>query len=172
MSNTLIERLWRRVQALISPARLTLADDSGPVQKLQLKLSQLQVTDGVPRIAEYGFVSNPPLGTDCAVLFLAGDRTNGIVVGTNNQTYRMKNLTSGEVAIHDNNGQIVHLTATGIRITSSMPVIVDAPLLHCTGSITADGDISDEGGLKTMAGMRAAHNGHHHGTSPLPDLIA
>lgn len=46
--------------------------------------------------------------------------------------------------------------------------------LHVDGNvgsganITAQGDVADQGGGKTMAGMRTAHNGHKHGTSVTP----
>jgi phage baseplate assembly protein V len=98
---------------------------------MQIKLSQLQLNDNVTRLAEYGLNSNPPIGTDCAVLFLAGDRSSGIVVATNNQTFRMRALASGEVAISDDKGQHVYLSADGIRINGGgLPIsIMDTPSL-------------------------------------------
>jgi phage gp45-like len=96
----------------------------------------------------------------------------------------MLNLQEGEASLHDDKGQYVYLTASGIVINGGgLPVTVmnapsvtlDTPVVHLTGSlqvdgdITAGGDVADQGGTKTMAGMRADYNSHKHGTSPLTD---
>jgi phage baseplate assembly protein V len=164
-----IERMWLRILHIVAPARIEMIDDRGAVQLLQVHLSSLQTNDSVPRLAEYGFTSNPPKGTDCTVLFLGGDQSKGIVIATNNQTYRMKALDAGDVALSDDKGQVVLLTSSGIHIKSPHLVRIEAPDLHCTGNITADGEIADQGGAKTMSAMRSTFNGHHHGTSPIPD---
>src|SRR5581483_6754840 len=69
-----------------------------------------------PSLAEYGFQSLPPAGSDVVLLCLAGDHTEGVIVATGNQTYRMRGLADGEVAISDDKGQFVYLSADGIRI--------------------------------------------------------
>lgn len=38
-------------------------------------------------------------------------------------------------------------------------------------SITAAGDVADQGGTKTMAAMRASYNGHKHGSSVTPTPV-
>jgi phage baseplate assembly protein V len=173
-----IERLWRRLLLMIGRGRITAADDTGPVQKLQLQLGAEELKDNTPRLAEYGLASMPPAGSDAVLLFLAGERTNGVVIATGNQTWRMRGLASGEVALHDDKGQCIYLSSDGIRIdgggkpiqiANTPSVLFDTPQLRVTGSIVADGDVSDQGGAKSMAGMRAAYDAHHHGSSPTTD---
>ena len=173
---------WSMVRSL-GRGRLTRVDDSGPVQLVQMQLSQNETRDGTPRLADYGFQSNPPEGSDAVALFLAGNRSNGVVIACGSQQYRMRNLASGEVAISDNRGQSVYLSASGIvinggglplKITNTPEITADSPLMHCTGNlavdgnitsemnITAAGEIADHGGTKSMSGMRATFNGHDH----------
>ena len=180
----LLQRLGRRLQMLVGLGRVTLVDDTGTVQMLQLKLGALELRDRTPRLAEYGFASNPPAGSDAALLFVGGDRSNGVVIATGNQTYRLKGLANGDAAIYDSRGQSVWLTASGIVVNGAgLPLTVNntptvtvnaatqidlqTPKVSCSGdldvagSIVAQGDISDHG-TKTMAGMRTVFNSHDH----------
>ncbi|WP_197520270.1 phage baseplate assembly protein domain-containing protein, partial [Paraburkholderia tropica] len=66
--------------------------------------------------AEYGLTSNPPSGTLAVIGFKNGDRNDGIVIATSNAKFRMTGLATGEVAIHDDKGQSVYLSAAGIVV--------------------------------------------------------
>ncbi len=185
-----IERVWRRLLLAIGRGRITFVDDAAQVQRVQVQLGSDEVKDNTPRLAEYGFQSNPPPGSDCVVLFLAGERTNGVVVATGNQRWRLRALAEGEVAISDDKGQKVYLSVAGIRIdggglpmqiTNTPSVLIDSAAVHMTGALTVDGainsgatvtaavDVKDQNGGKSMAGMRAAYNAHHHGSSTTTD---
>lgn len=181
-----LSALWRRVSAMVGRGRVTLVDDSKAVQLAQIQFGGKDVHDDLPNVSHYGLQSNPPAGTDAVALFVNGERTAGVVVATGNQTYRLKGLASGEVALSDDKGQQVYLTATGIRVVSSLGVLIDTPTAHFTGSVQIDGDavahnltaivdVKDQNGTKSMAGMRAAHNPHTHadpqgGTTAGPNL--
>ncbi|MBB5411712.1 phage baseplate assembly protein V [Paraburkholderia sp. HC6.4b] len=174
---------WSLVRAL-GRGRLTRVDDGGAVQLVQMQLSANETRDGTPRLAEYGFQSNPPAGSDALAVFLGGDRTNGVVIACGNQQYRFRNLAPGEVCISDDKGQSVHLSAAGIvvngggqpvTITNAPQITADAPLFHCTGDIEGDGNITCAGDMRdnsatnphTAAASRAVYNSHHH---PVPDV--
>lgn len=140
-----IERLYRCMLLAFGRGRVTFVDDSGPVQKLQVKLGALEIIDNLPAPHDFGFTSNPPIGSDVFASFLGGNRTNGIAVTIGSQAYRMKNLASGEVAIYDNLGQSVHLTQSGIVIQSAgLPITIHGDItlngrLDATGDVTAAG---------------------------------
>lgn len=99
----------------------------------------------------------------------------------------------GDHIVIKRGGTVEVLAATKVQIT--------APLVECSGNmvvrgtlqvdgvaelnstlhvdgnvtgganITADGHVADQGGAKTMAGMRTAYNGHKHGGSTtVPDV--
>jgi phage gp45-like len=141
-----ISKLWRRVQTLIGRGRISApALDNGNVQMLQIVLGAGydggEIRDNTPRLAEYGFTSSPALpdvgpdgkfkyGCDAIALFVAGDRSNGVIIATGDQRYRLRNLSPGEVALYDDLGQTVKLSRTGIKITSPQLVEIEAPKVH------------------------------------------
>jgi len=170
-----IERLYRVAMLAFGRGRVTFVDDSGAVQKLQVKFNQLEIIDNMPAPHDFGFTSNPPVGSDVFASFLGGNRRNGMVVAIGNQTYRMKNLKSGEMAIYDSLGQSVYLTQTGIVINGAgLPLTVNnTPKVTINASTEIDlntpilkvsGDIIDNSGSNThtMAQMRTIYDSHNH----------
>ncbi|MBD3813988.1 MAG: phage baseplate assembly protein, partial [Betaproteobacteria bacterium] len=112
----LAQKLYLRLLSLLGRGRITLVDDSGGTQTLQIVLGPLETRDALPRMAEYGFTSNPPADTDAVMVCIGGDRSRGIVIATGHQVYRLKSLAPGDVALYDDLGQKVHLTRSGIVI--------------------------------------------------------
>jgi phage baseplate assembly protein V len=162
-----LHRFGRRLLLMLTRGKITLVDDTQPVQTMQLQLNALELIPDIPRFAEFGFTSNPPLGTQAIVGFKNGDRADGIVIATSNAKYRMTALATGEVAIHDDKGQSVYLSASGITINggglpmsiSNTPeVTFDTPLLQCTGEILDRCNTN----ARTMSGMRTVANAHTH----------
>ena len=182
-----MERLWRRVQLMSSWGRVTFSDDSRSAQLLQVKLNDSETRDDTPRIAEFGLTSRPPDGSDVLVVFLGGDRSKGVVVATAHQASRPKGLLAGETMLYDLWGKSVHLTKAGgivveaqgapVTVNNATTVTFNAadsvelvtPLLHVTGDIMADGNITDS--VRSMAADRELFNAHTNGsgtTTPSP----
>lgn len=178
---------WRRIQLATGRGRVTAIDDSGTVQKVQAQLNGFETRDGTPRIAEFGFTSNPPANSDVVFLFLAGNRTSGIAIATNHQPSRPTGLQPGEVQVYDlwgksiyfteNNGIVIDAKNTDITINNAQTVTVNAstevvlntPKLQVNGDIVATGDITDK--VRSMAADRAIYNQHTNGsgtTTPTP----
>jgi len=111
-----VQKLYRQVLLMIGRGRILLVDDTQVVQYAQVRLGQNEIRDNAPRVQEYGFSSNPPDNTDAIMVFVAGDRSNGCIIATNNQQYRLKNLPKGGVALYDMFGNTVILTQSGIAI--------------------------------------------------------
>jgi phage baseplate assembly protein V len=154
--NEAAAKLWRRMQLVVGRGRITTTKDSGPVQMAQVQIGQLETRDNTPRVAEYGFTSHPLPGCHGVMIFVGGDRSNGVIVATNDQNARLKDLKPGEVAIYDDQGQSIWLKRTGIevdgaglpikifntptvRVEASTSVTLDTPLVHCTHDLTVDG---------------------------------
>lgn len=140
-----IERLYRCAMLAFGRGRITFVDDSGIVQKVQVRFGPLEIIDNMPAPHDYGFTCHPPIGSDVFASFLGGNRSNGLVVSIGTQAYRMKNLASGEVAIYDALGQSVHLTQSGIVINGAgLPITINGDI-QLNGSLNATGDIVADG---------------------------
>ena len=177
--NTL-DRMFTRIQSIIGRGRVSFVDDSGPVQMMQVKINDLETGDQRPRLAEYGFSSFPHPGCDVILVFTGGNRSNGAVIGTGDQRYRL-HLVEGEVAISDDLGQKVHLTRSGIvidggglpitiqdtpslTVNATTEVLLNTPLLKVAGDIVATGNIYDQNSTKgTLQHIRDNYDSHTHG---------
>lgn len=182
-----LQRMMRRIQLATGWGRVTLSDDSKTAQILQVKLNDSETRDGTPRIAEFGFTSRPPLGSDVLIVFLGGDRSKGVVVATAHQASRPTNLQEGEAMVYDLWGKSIYLTksggiivdakgtpvtvnnATTVTINAAEAVQMNTPVLRVSGNIEAGGNVKDK--VRTMAADRALFNQHTNGsgtTTPSP----
>jgi phage baseplate assembly protein V len=179
-----LDRLKRGIQAMVGRGRVTTSNDAGNAQMLQLRLSDLELRDATPRIAEFGFSSRPPVGSDVVLVFVGGDRSNGIVIATGHQASRPTGLEVGESIVYDFFGKFIRLTegdgilieangspvtvnnATTVTVNASTEVVMNTPKLRVNGDIEATGDVSD--GKRSMAADRLIYNGHNHGGGPGP----
>ncbi|SMF48310.1 phage baseplate assembly protein V [Azospirillum oryzae] len=151
----------------IGRGSITLVDDAGGVQLLQVQLGKDEIRDRTPRLAEYGLTSVPPVGSEAIVIFVGGDRSMGVAIATGNEDARPKVLAAGEVAIYDDQGQMVHITRAGIIIKGAgKPVTIqDTPKVRMvTDRLEVTGDIIDrcDSQTRTMKGMRDVYNTHTH----------
>lgn len=173
----LLNRLARRVLLLVGRGRVSAPiNDSGPVQLVQVQVNDLETIDNLRRIAEFGFTSVLPSGTDVVMAFIGGDRSNGVIVGSNHQPSRPRGLQPGETMIFSQDGKQVYLTASGgiIVKANGQPVEVDnattvtinaatkiravTPRFECTGDIIDNCDAQ----ASSVADLRNAHDHHKH----------
>ncbi|MCO8609737.1 phage baseplate assembly protein V [Burkholderia multivorans] len=152
---------------MMARGTITLVDDSKAVQMLQVRVNGLELLPDIPRFCEYGFTSNPPVGTQAIVASKNGDRNDGIVIATSNAKYRLVGLSTGEVAIHDDKGQSVYLSAGGIvvngggkpiTLTNAPKIRAETERFECTGDIVDNCDTTG----RSMAADRVIFNGHNH----------
>lgn len=180
MSERLISRmtapLARAVGNMLARGTVALVSAASKMQTLQVRLLSGEVKDGLEHIEPYGFTSHPHPGAEAVTLFFGGDRSHGMAIVVGDRRYRLLALAAGEVALHDDMGQKIHLTRTGIVIDGAgLPMMIhnapsvtlDTPQVNMTGNlkvngnVVADGDISDHTS-KSMAGMRTTYNAHTH----------
>lgn len=136
---------------LLARGIVTAVEDTQPMQTLSLSLLADENKTGVERFQDYGFTSNPPKGLEALVGFIGGNRSHGVVLAVGDRQYRLHPLETGELALYDDQGQIVHLKRDGIVLDSAFAIIHRAPLItldgdvHITGETTSDGDVIAEG---------------------------
>lgn len=166
--------LHRRVMLMVGRAVLRATREDGGLLLAQLTALDGEVLDGVPVIQEYGFASRPQAGAQGVIACAAGNRRGAIVIATGDRRYRLS-LASGEVAIHDDQGQKVHLTRAGIEIESALPVTVKGSAITLDGPVTVNGALVATGNLTAFSGgtpvamdaIKAAFNAHTHNENDL-----
>ncbi len=146
-----MESASKRILSMIGTGRKTTGTDSESVQMMQIRMGGNEVRDNTPRLAEFGLASNPPDGSDVTVLFLGGDRSNGVVIATGHQATRLKNLLPGESALYDSIGKKIHLSSTGIVIEAAGQSVTinnaSAVTIASSGPITLNGNVRVNGNI-------------------------
>lgn len=115
-----------RLARTVGRFALTLVDETGPVQRVQGEVLAGEVLDRVERMTDYGFASRPLKGAEGLLVAVAGSRGQGVVIALGDRRFRLQ-LEEGEVALHDDLGQVVHLARDGLRLASPIRVEIEAP---------------------------------------------
>jgi len=155
-------QIWNRLQLLFA---------HGVGLLIGAEFIQVRVLDGeilrkIFRAEPYGYSYRPKPGCQPYMLFPAGDRSYGVAIVIGDKRYQV-DLVEGEVAVHDDQGQKVHLTRGGIVIDGAgKPILIhntpevyaDTPLFRCSGEIRD----RDSAGGRTMSSMRGVFDEHTH----------
>jgi phage gp45-like len=137
--------LYGRMLSMIGVGRVTAsqAAASSGARGLQVRFDETEAHDGLPVVQQYGVASRPQDGADAIVIFPGGDRSRGIVIAVNDRRYQL-DLSPGEVALHDDQGQIFRIGRAGIVIDgggkpmefrNTPSIKMDTPLLEVTGDV-------------------------------------
>lgn len=162
-----------RIASMLGVGRVTAMQDGGGTQSVQYQ-TPLEVASA-HRLAEFGFSSGLPVGTDVVLAFLGGDRSNPVVIATNHQGYRHSDLSPGETVMYNQWGLCIQLTENGISIdakgqdvtvnnaknltaTATEQVKLITPKLLVTGDVVDNCETND----KTLKQLRDAYNDHDH----------
>lgn len=132
--NKAVAAMRRQISMMVGHAVLSLFKDDAGFPLLQVELLDGEVTEGVQRMQDYGFVSRPKAGAEGVYLSMMGVRGEGVVLALGDRKVRLRGLVEGEVAIHDDQDQVVILKRDGVEIRSPFRVLIDAP----TSEVTSD----------------------------------
>lgn len=153
---------------------ITLASTDGPVMLVQLKGLSSEGQDGIELFQHFGLTSCPPPGTMAVAVPIGGKTAHSIVIATENGKLRMKNLKSGETAIYSAEGAHVHIkqgrvvavdcdryevTCKSYSVSATDGARFDTPNLEATQEVTAQGQISGNGGMAIKGGDGATFEG-------------
>lgn len=127
---------------------VALVDASRKLQGLQMRLTADEVKDGMEHFEPYGFTSNPLPGAEALAAFLGGDRSHGVVICVADRRFRLQGLKSGEVALHTDEGDVLHfkrgrvieVETLTLKVKAETAVEFDTPVLRTTGRIESAGD--------------------------------
>ena len=115
-----IKKVSNRLRTMITKILVASVDDSTAIQLLKIKALDSEVIEGIERLNNSGFTSNPPENSEGLVAECAGARDNLVAFVIDSAANRVKGLLSGETCFyskfgqqikHDENGDTLH-TAT------------------------------------------------------------
>ncbi|MFL3115944.1 phage baseplate assembly protein domain-containing protein [Klebsiella pneumoniae] len=162
-----------RIASMLGVGRVTAMQDGGGTQSVQYQ-TPLEVASA-HRLAEFGFSSGLPVGTDVVLAFLGGDRSNPVVIATNHQGYRHSDLSPGETVMYNQWGLYIQLTEDGISIDAkgqdvtvnnakNLTATATEQVKLITPKLLVTGDVIDncETNNKTLKQLRDAYNEHGH----------
>lgn len=101
-------------------------DDTKLMQNHSVSGYSGESQQSIEHVHPYGFVSNvqPPIGSgqnrmgaEGFMGFMGGGRGHGVVFVAGDRRYRLQQLQSGEVALHDDQGQQVHMARDGTYVS-------------------------------------------------------
>lgn len=155
----------RRLSNMLARGTVAVVNSASKMQGLQIRLLAGEVKDAVEHFEPYGFTSNPNPGAEGVTLFFDGDRSHGLVVVVADRRYRMTGFETGEVAIHDDQGQYVHLKRNGILTHSPLNIYLrtDGVLrlegegVEIHGRSYVQQDVHGKGQRETWQGGNAWH---------------
>lgn len=139
-----------------------------PAQATGLAGEQLQCE----LMQHYGMASAPLAGAELVILPLGGVSAHGVIIASVDGRYRVA-LQPGEVALHTDEGDVVHMKRGRIVevVTDTLLVKAGTKVRFETPLVEATGDVSD--GVRTMQADREIYDGHdHNGIQPGPGKTA
>lgn len=163
----MIRQVWNRLQLVCAQGVSTLSS----ADKIQAKVLDGETLHNLDRVEPYGLSYRAKPGSRAFLFFPSGDRSYGIALVIGDKRYQM-DLIEGEVALHDDEGNHVHLKRGGvIEAKAAVKVIADTPLFEITGDVRIGGRLYALGGLE-VTGVATANgknisDSHTH-TSTLP----
>ena len=164
-----VERLMRRVQNMVGMGSTSApVDDTGAVQTVQVLTKSGIPVSGVPVVSLFGVSSVMPVGSNVALLAIAGDSSALMAVATAHQGSRPKNTPAGGVVLHDELGGM-GATGASLAFTNDGNAVLTlgtsctVKIGGTTAVLSATG-ITITGGDVIADGISLKH--HKHPTAP------
>lgn len=169
-----LDPLKRRVMLMVGRAVVEYINDATKMQSAQVSLLEGEVREKVEHFQQYGFTSVTEPGAEGVALSVSGNRDHVILIAVDDRRYRKANLLPGEVAVYSKWGDYILLKEGEIEVVHATKVKITCPLVTMSGdlevdgnitsgqNITADGEVRDAAGTKSMSGMRNTYNTHTH----------
>jgi len=140
------DQVWRRLQLIVARGVAMLVGEG----KVQARVLADEVLPNIDRVEPYGFSYRPKAGAQTFLLFPSGDRSHGIAIIIGDKQYNMQ-LQEGEVALHDDEGNHVHIKRGGeIVATANARITLKAPDIVLDGNVLATQAATVNQGLSVL----------------------
>lgn len=168
----LLKNIQSRVLLMIGRGVLMAVSDNANAQLCQVSLLDGELKSNVERVQNYGMTSVPPAGSLATVLFVGGDRSNGVIIAAENRKIRIKGLKAGEVAIYTDEGDEIYLKRGNEIALKTTKFVIDADEIQMNGAvnisktldveqnITSKAEVADQKG--NLSEIRSIFDAHTH----------
>ena len=136
----MMQKLKNRISQLVGVGKVKAVQDSPALQLLNVDLMAGEEREGLEHMLPYGFAHNPHPESEAVVVFPDGDRSYGLVIAVANRQYRLRGLETGEVALYDDQEQVIKLGRDGITLHSPIAIKIDAPDISISGKVNITGE--------------------------------
>lgn len=166
--------VYRALSNVALRATVVLVNAESKMQSLQLNLRGDETKESVEHFEPYGFTSKAHAGAEAITLFFNGDRSHGVAVVVADRRYRLKSLASGEVSLHDDQGQVVHLKRDRVLIETPFTFEVRADKIKLHAATEFKFDINGQGekwdglGVETWRDDDVPRPHHNHAPPEIP----
>ncbi len=126
----IIAPIKRKIMLLIGRCILSAIKNTEGTQKIQVVGLKNETITGIERYQEYGLETYPKKDSEVLILFLNGDREQGVAVCIHDRRYRPKNLSEGDVCLYDYRGQAIILNSSGIKMLNGSSSFVKGETLQ------------------------------------------
>lgn len=149
------DQVWHRLQLLVAQGEGTLIG----ADKVQVSVLDGEPLNNINRVEPYGVSTRPLPGCQTYLLFPSGDRSYGVAIVIGDKRYQM-DLVAGEVALHDDEENWVHIKRGGtIEVKAATKVIADTPLFETTGDAKIGGNLTVVGQTNSNGGYYGTDGG-------------
>lgn len=168
--------MTNQINNSVARAIVRRVSDTGGRQSAQVEVTKGELISDVPRMQNYGFTGVPAAGgCDAVVVFLGGDRGQGIIIAMENKQFRLESLESGEVAMYDDLGNFIKLGREKLEVEAVTEVSVAAPIVNVKADtvnieatqVNIEATRTDIGGQLFNNGVNVGST-HQHANGTLP----
>lgn len=164
--NKLLDPLRRRVRLMISRAVISVINDAGGIQVVQVKLLDGEVRDGVERFQNYAFSAVPLSGAEGIMACVSGNRDHGVLLAADDRRYRPKGLLPGEAIMYSHRDKESHQHRIKFNDDGTIDVMAKGIHLKATEKVRIEGDV-----VEIHAGSIFKFDVNGHGQKWLPTKV-
>jgi len=120
----LLNPIKRKIFLMIGRALLTAIDNGGSVQRVQVQGLKGEVLSDIDHVQPYGFATYPESGKEVILIFVNGDRDQGVALSVVDRDTRPTDLAEGDSCLYNSSSVRVWLKAGGVYVDSASGEIV------------------------------------------------
>lgn len=152
---------------MVGRAVLSAVDNSETTQKVQVVALYDETITGIERFQEYGFETRPEKDAEVLVVFINGNRDQGIAACVHDRRYRPQDLAPGDVALYTSEDggtgdHRIHLKKSGKEIDINANKIISKATEIKFGAASGHKPVCIEDLVDAINNFISTYNGHTH----------